>query len=195
MHDQNQWVTWSIHSPGMMEWEDTVNFFSIDECFEHSGQLKCSSSWSRTSHSRNAISSQNTNVYWDIGGENEPLVRCSQSADLTKQLQTQYWCEVREKTNKMQQLDVYFQQFLNMFRASLCPSSGKQDYVTACGVLRCNKRGKLDISFNVFFVWYCVVNLDGISCVYETTPHSHIHTRSHLVYYTIPHKKDIKANI
>ena len=38
-------------------------------------------------------------------------------------------------------------------------------YVTACGVLRCNKRGKLDISFNVFFVWYCVVNLDGISCV------------------------------
>ena len=40
-------------------------------------------------------------------------------------------------------------------------------YVTACGVLRCNKRGKLGISFNVFFVWYCVVNLDGISCVYE----------------------------
>ena len=39
-------------------------------------------------------------------------------------------------------------------------------YVTACGVLRCNKRGKLDISFNVFFVWYCIVNLDGISCVY-----------------------------
>ena len=46
-------------------------------------------------------------------------------------------CEVREKTNKMQQLDVYFQQFLNMFRASLCPSSGEQrPYVTACGVLR-----------------------------------------------------------
>ena len=40
-------------------------------------------------------------------------------------------------------------------------------YGTACGVLRCNKQGKLDISFNVFFVWYCVVNLDGISCVYE----------------------------
>jgi len=39
--------------------------------------------------------------------------------------------------------------------------------VTACVVLRCNKRGKLDISFNVFFMWYCVVNLDGISCVYE----------------------------
>ena len=46
-------------------------------------------------------------------------------------------CEVREKTNKMQQLDVYFQQFLNMFRASLCPSSGEQDMcVTARGVLR-----------------------------------------------------------
>jgi len=43
----------------------------------------------------------------------------------------------------------------------------RQTYVTACGMLRCNKRGKLDISFNVFFVWCCVVNLDGISCVYE----------------------------
>jgi len=39
-------------------------------------------------------------------------------------------------------------------------------YVTARGVLRCNKRGKLDISFNVFSVWYCVVNIDGILCVY-----------------------------
>jgi len=38
-------------------------------------------------------------------------------------------CEVREKTNKMQQLDVYvyYQHFLNMFRASLCSSSGDQD--------------------------------------------------------------------
>jgi len=36
-------------------------------------------------------------------------------------------CELREKTNKMQQLDVYYQHFLNMFRASLCPSSGDQD--------------------------------------------------------------------
>jgi len=27
-------------------------------------------------------------------------------------------CEVREKTNKMQQLDVYYQHFLNMFRTS-----------------------------------------------------------------------------
>jgi len=34
---------------------------------------------------------------------------------------------VREKTNKMQQLDVYYEHFLNMFRASLCPSSGEQD--------------------------------------------------------------------
>ena len=32
-----------------------------------------------------------------------------------------------EKTNKMQQLDVYYQHFLSMFRASLCPSSGDQD--------------------------------------------------------------------
>ena len=35
--------------------------------------------------------------------------------------------EVSEKTNKMQQLDVYYQNFLNMFRASLCPSSGDHD--------------------------------------------------------------------
>ena len=38
-------------------------------------------------------------------------------------------------------------------------------YVTAHGVLRCNKQGKMDISCNVFFVGYCVVNLDGTSCV------------------------------
>ena len=37
------------------------------------------------------------------------------------------YCEVREKTNKMQKLDVYYQHFLNTFRASLCPSSGDQD--------------------------------------------------------------------
>ena len=37
----------------------------------------------------------------------------------------------------MQQLDVYYQHFLNMFRASLCPSSGEQDlcYCTWCAVL------------------------------------------------------------
>jgi len=46
-------------------------------------------------------------------------------------------CEVREKTNKLQQLDVYFQQFLNMFRASLCPSSEEQDvcYCMWCAAL------------------------------------------------------------
>ena len=64
-------------------------------------------------------------------------------------------CEVREKTNKMQKLDVYYQQFLNMFRASICPSSGDEDvcYCTwcaalvlldvvgsSCGALRCRVR-------------------------------------------------------
>jgi len=45
--------------------------------------------------------------------------------------------EVREKTNKMQQLDVHFKQFFNMFRASLCPSSGEQDvcYYMWCAAL------------------------------------------------------------
>ena len=47
------------------------------------------------------------------------------------------YCEVRGKTNKMQQLDVYYQHFINMFRASLCPSSGEKDvcYCTWCDVL------------------------------------------------------------
>jgi len=63
--------------------------------------------------------------------------------------------EVGEKTNKMQQLDVYYQHFLNMFRASLCPSSGDQDVCycmwcaalvlldvvgSGCGALRCGVR-------------------------------------------------------
>jgi len=45
--------------------------------------------------------------------------------------------EVRGKTNKMQQLDVYYQHFLNMFRTSLCPFSGDQDvcYCTWCAAL------------------------------------------------------------
>ena len=45
--------------------------------------------------------------------------------------------EVREKTNKMQQLDAYYQHYLNIFRASLCPSSGDQDvcYCTWCVAL------------------------------------------------------------
>jgi len=42
-----------------------------------------------------------------------------------------------EEANKMQQLDVYYQHFLNMFRAPLCPSSGEQDvcYCTWCAAL------------------------------------------------------------
>jgi len=47
------------------------------------------------------------------------------------------FCEERKKTNKTQQSDVYYQHCPNMFRASLCPSSGEQrPCVTACDVLR-----------------------------------------------------------
>ena len=62
----------------------------------------------------------------------------------------------REKTNKMQQSDVYCQHCLKMFRASLCPSSGEQKTVcycmwcaalvlldvvgSGCGALRCRVR-------------------------------------------------------
>jgi len=64
----------------------------------------------------------------------------------------------REKTNKMQQLDVYYYFCLNMFLASLCPSSGEQrpcyciwcialvllDVVgSGCGALRCRMRAVL----------------------------------------------------
>ena len=42
---------------------------------------------------------------------------------------------------------------LNMFQASLCPSSGEQRMcVTAYDVLHCNKQGNVDIRRNVFFV-------------------------------------------
>jgi len=58
-----------------------------------------------------------------------------------------------------------FKNFSTCFGHHYAHLQENKTYVTALGVLRCNKRGKLDISFNVFFVWHCVVNLDGISCV------------------------------
>ena len=63
---------------------------------------------------------------------------------------------VREKTNKMQQLDIYYQHFLNMFRASICRHLGNHimlyctwlaalvlpDVVgSGCGALRFRMRG------------------------------------------------------
>jgi len=60
-----------------------------------------------------------------------------------------------------------FNNFSTCFGHNYAHLQENKTYVTACGVLRRNKRGKLDICFNVFFVWYCVVNLDGISCEYE----------------------------
>ena len=60
-----------------------------------------------------------------------------------------------------------FNNFSTCFGHHYAHLQENKTYVTACVVLRCNKWGKLDISFNVFFVWYCVVNLDGISCVSE----------------------------
>ena len=60
-----------------------------------------------------------------------------------------------------------FKNFSTCFGHHYAHLQENKTYVTARGVLRCNKQGKLDINLNVFFVWYCVVNLDGISCVYE----------------------------
>jgi hypothetical protein len=73
---------------------------------------------------------------------------------------------VREETISLQHLDVYFQQFLNMFRSSLCPSSGEQDLCycmccaalvllvvvgSGCGALPCGvaaEEGEMDRPFN-----------------------------------------------
>jgi len=52
-----------------------------------------------------------------------------------------------------------FNNFSTCFGHHYAHLQENKTYVSACGVLRCNKRGKLDISFNVFFVWYCVVVL------------------------------------
>jgi len=71
-----------------------------------------------------------------------------------------------------------FNNFSTCFGHHYAHLQENKTYATACGVLRCNKRGKLDISFNVFFVWYCVVNLDEISCVYESVyMHGHRHLK------------------
>ena len=64
-------------------------------------------------------------------------------------------CEVREKTNKMQQLDVYYQHFLNMFRTSLCPSSGEQD------------------------VCYCTAHLNVVSCWFSLSLHNLLTMHGH----------------
>jgi len=88
-------------------------------------------------------------------------------------------CEVREKTNKMQQLGVYFQQLLNMFRPSLCSSSGDQDvcYCTwcaalvlldvvgsGCGALRCRMRA----------LWRCTSRTVTFTVLspYNAAPHN-----------------------
>jgi len=87
-------------------------------------------------------------------------------------------CEVREKTNKMQQSDVYYQHFLNMFRTSLCPSLGEQGpCVTARGVLR-------------WFCWMwlvavvgrCVVGCEHCEGYCSTFPSFHTQRGSHTSY-------------
>jgi len=100
----------------------------------------------------------NKRIYESLLARNRSVmsaVLVSQSAVLGLNVGRSTFIEVREKTNKMQQLDVYFQQFLNMFRASLCPSSEEQivcycmwcaalvllDVVgSGCGALPCGVR-------------------------------------------------------
>jgi len=84
-----------------------------------------------------------------------------QSSDFVKYNEKYYFITLLnntkggKKTNKMQQSDVYYQHCLNMFWASLCPSSGEQDVCycmwcaalvlldvvgSGCGGLRCRVR-------------------------------------------------------
>ena len=92
-------------------------------------------------------------------------------------------CEEREKTNKMQQSDVYYQHCLNMFRASLCPSSGEQrPCVTACGMLR-------------WFCWMWLVAVVGrcvVGCSHPTrqrptTATNHIQQNQRSIPHAVTH--------
>ena len=81
-------------------------------------------------------------LFFDVGGPRKtkllPLGFCDRAS----------WanCEVREKTNKMQQLDVYYQHFLNMFQASLlsnppqCSHPTTQRPTTATNHIQQNQR-------------------------------------------------------
>ena len=70
------------------------------------------------------------------------LIKVSSKKTCLLLSETSKCCEVWEKTNKMQQLSVYYQHFLNMFRASLCPSSGDQD---VCCCMWCAALVLLDV--------------------------------------------------
>ena len=57
-------------------------------------------------------------------------------------------------------------------------------HVVCCAV---TSGEKVAISFNVFFVWYCVVNLDGISCVYANVVCKWVCRGVGLVYVSCVH--------
>jgi len=78
-----------------------------------------------------------TNNINKLRGQNTELMCVNLAVHTVNSVMNVTNCEVREKTDKMQQLDVYYQHFLNMFRASLRPSSGDQDvcYCTWCAAL------------------------------------------------------------
>jgi len=87
------------------------------------------------------------------------------------------------KPNKMQQSDVYYQHCLNMFRASLCPSSGEQrPCVTACGMLR-------------WFCWMwlvavvgrCLVGWEHPTTQRPTTATNHIQQNQRSIPHAVTH--------
>jgi len=97
-------------------------------------------------------------------------------------------CEVREKTNRMQQLHVYYQYFLNMFRASLCPPSGEQDvcYCTWCAALftTCNNTRLVLLKMGIVMPETCWESVDNkhltvASCWFALSLHNLLTMHGH----------------
>ena len=110
--------------------------------------------------------------------------------------------EVRGKTNKMQHLEVYYEQIFNMFRASLCPSSGDQDvcYCTWCAALLLVDvvaSGCEALCCRVWALWRLMLNIKylyiqlNIKCkrhIYVSSCSRQKSTFNHEQSYRAPHK-------
>jgi len=84
--------------------------------------------------------------------------------------------EVRVKTNKMQQLDVYCRHFFNMVRASICPSLGDQGvcYCTWCAspvLLDVVGSGCGALRFRVRALWWLMFDFTVLA-PHNAAPHN-----------------------
>jgi len=115
----------------------------------------------------------------------------------------------------MQQLDVYYQYFLNMFRASLCPSSGEQDvcYCRWCAALvlaqhtTCSNTSFVLLKMGIMMPETCwesiaIKHLTVASCWFSLSLHNlltmHGHRNLKLVicdFYKIKKRTKVMPNI